>query len=310
MDWRIKGAIQKVLGVVPGGERAHYWLQKTAGGLRRFGPELDAKLEDFRLMIGHLASVGVNVAGTRFLEVGTGWYPTFPLCLYMLGARRVETFDLNRYLKGELVEKMLLRLNLAVPKLAEMGGLAERIVLDRFALAARALVQGASLETATEGCVRYHAPADATKTGLGAGDVDVVFSNSVLEHVPGPVIEQMFAEARRILPPRGVMFHSVNCGDHYAYTDRSITQLHYLKFSDAEWARWNNAFLYQNRLRARDFTTMATGAGFAIEVDTSRPHPERLKQLEAILVHPDLAARYPRDQLAITSIDFVARNPG
>src|SRR5689334_17598557 len=181
MDWRIKGAIQKVLGVLPGGERAHYWLQKSAGGLRNFGPELDAKLEDFRLMVGHLRTAGITVAGTRFLEVGTGWYPTFPLSLYLLGARRVETFDLNRHLKPELVTRMLDRLNLAVPALAELGGLDQTLVLDRFALAARALTRGASLESATDGCIRYHAPADAAATGLDRGAVDVVFSNSVLE---------------------------------------------------------------------------------------------------------------------------------
>lgn len=309
MDWRIKGTIQKVLGVLPGGERAHYWLQRSAGGLRRFGPECDAKLEDFRLMLGHLRTAGIGVAGTRFLEVGTGWYPTFPLCLYLLGARQVDTFDLNRHMKPELVARMLDRVNLAVPALAELGGLDQTAVLDRFALAARALTTGASVESATDGCVRYRAPADAAATGLPRGSVDVVFSNSVLEHVPGPVIEQMFVEAARVLSPGGVMFHSVNCGDHYAYADRTINQLHYLQFSDAEWSRWNNAFLYQNRLRARDFTAMATAAGFAIEIDTSRPHPDRLKQLQGIMVHPELTARYPRDQLAITSIDFVARNP-
>jgi hypothetical protein len=309
MDWRIKGTIQRVLGALPGGERAHYWLQKSAGGLRKFDAECDAKLEDFRLMIGHLRSVGLEPAGTRFLEVGTGWYPTFPLALYLLGARRIETFDLNRHLKPELVARLIDRLNLAVPALAALGGLDMVVVLDRFALVARALAQGASLESATDGVVRYRAPADATSTGLDAGAIDVVFSNSVLEHVPGPAIAQMFAESARILPAGGVMFHSVNCGDHYAYTDRTINQLHYLQFSDAEWSRWNNAFLYQNRLRARDFTAMASAAGFAIEVDTSRPHPDRLKQLQEIMVHPDMAARYPRDQLAITSIDFVARKP-
>jgi ubiquinone/menaquinone biosynthesis C-methylase UbiE len=157
--------------------------------------------------------------------------------------------------------------------------------------------------------VRYHAPADASKTNLDPDSVDVVFSNSVLEHVPGPVIEAMFVESARILPPGGVMFHSVNCGDHYAYADPKISQLHYLQFSDADWARWNNAFLYQNRLRASDFTAMAKAAGFTIEVDTSRPHPERLRQLEAIPVHPSFAQKYPREQLAITSIDFVARTP-
>jgi len=138
--------------------------------------------------------------------------------------------------------------------------------------------------------------------------VDVVFSNSVLEHVPGEVIEACLAEAKRILRPGAVVFHSVNCGDHYAYVDRAIDQLHYLQYSEAAWRKWNNAFLYQNRLRAIDFTEMATRAGFAIEIDTSRPNPKRLRQLESIRVDPHFA-RYSREQLAITSIDFVGRKP-
>lgn len=311
MDWRIKGAIQKVLGVVPGGERAHYWLQRKGGGLKNFDREVAAKLEDFRLMVGHLASVGIDVAGARFLEIGTGWYPTFPFCLYALGAARVRTFDLRRHLKPELVVRVAERLaatpvdRLATPTAARAG---EAPTVDRLAALVQRTRAGQSLEAATDGVVHYAAPADATRTGLGPGDVDVVFSNSVLEHVPPAVIDAMFAEAMRILPPGGVMFHSVNCGDHYAYADPRIDQLHYLQYSDAAWAKWNNAFLYQNRLRARDFTDAARAAGFTIEVDTSRPHPDRLRQLAAIAVHPRFA-RYPEDQLAITSIDFVARKP-
>jgi hypothetical protein len=104
------------------------------------------------------------------------------------------------------------------------------------------------------------------------------------------------------------VFHSVNCGDHYAYVDRRVHQLHYLQFSDADWEKWNNAFLCQNRLRAVDFVDLARAAGFTIEVDTSRPHPMRLQQLDAIAVHPQFA-RYTRNQLAITRIDFIGRNP-
>ncbi len=308
MDWRIKGAIQKVLGVVPGGEKAHYWLQKSVGGLRRFDAECDAKLEDFRIMIGHLRRAGVVLSESRYLEVGTGWYPTFPYCLTLLGAKRVETFDLNRYLKPELVAAMVERLRGKLPMLAEAGELELELVTERFAKLSRKVAAGASLEEASDGVVHYHAPADATETKLGANSVDVVFSNSVLEHVPGKVIEAMFAESLRILPPGGLMFHSVNCGDHYAYADRKINQLHYLQFSDTQWKVWDNAFLYQNRLRAQDFTERALAAGFAIELDTSRPHPDRLRQLEGIKVHPQFQ-RYSRDQLAITSIDFIARKP-
>ncbi len=308
MHWRVKGGIQKVLGHVPFGERLHYELQKRAGGLRAFDRELSAKIEDWRLMVGHLRSVGVPVAGTRFLEMGTGWYPTFPFCLFLGGARSVITVDLNRYLKPELALRMTEGLARFLPVIAGATGRTQ----DELAGAQRALTEavrrGASLEEATGGVVTYHAPSDASATELPADSLDAVFSNSVLEHVPGPVIERCFAEARRILRPGGVIFHSVNCGDHYAYADRKISQLNYLQFSDEDWQIWNNEFLYQNRLRAIDFVDMARAAGFQIEIDTSRPHPLRLQQLDAIKVHPQFA-RYSRDQLAITSIDFIGRNP-
>ena len=173
----------------------------------------------------------------------------------------------------------------------------------------RGLQKGESLEQATGGVIRYRAPGDASATGLPPQSVDVVFSNSVLEHVPGDVIDSCLAEGYRILRPGGVVFHSVNCGDHYAYVDRahhtsSTTCATQMRTGSAG----TTAFLYQNRLRAVDFIDMARNAGFAIELDTSRPHPTRLAQLADIPVHPRFA-RYGEAQLAITSIDFIGRRP-
>ncbi|HUJ62235.1 MAG TPA: class I SAM-dependent methyltransferase [Kofleriaceae bacterium] len=310
MDWRIKGAIQKVLGYVPGGGRLHYMLQRRGGGLADFSRECDIKVDDWRLMMGHLRAVGMPPRGATLLEIGTGWYPTFPLCLYLAGAARVHTLDLTRHLKTDMTAQLADRLESHVPLIARESGRDPDAVAAEQAELAAALARGEPLERATGGVIDYRAPADAARTGLPAASVDVVFSNSVLEHVPGPVIEACFAEAMRILRPGGIVFHSVNCGDHYAYADRSIDQLHYLQFSDTAWRKWNNEFLYQNRLRAADFTRMAVRAGFAIEVDTSRASPERLAQLANIRVDPALAARYSREQLAITSIDFVGRKPG
>jgi len=308
MDWRIKGAIQKVLGYVPGGGRIHYLLQRRGGGLTDFARECDIKVDDWRLMMGHLRTVKARVAGGTLLEMGTGWYPTFPLCLYLAGAGRVYTFDLNPYLKPEMTVALAERLATHVPLIARESGRPEAEVGAQQVAVAAALRGGASITAATGGVIEYRAPAYASKTALPADSLDVVFSNSVLEHVPGEVIEACLAESRRILRPGAVVFHSVNCGDHYAYVDSGIDQLHYLQYSEAAWRKWNNAFLYQNRLRAIDFTEMAKRAGFTIEIDTSRPNPKRLRQLESIRVDPYFA-RYSRDQLAITSIDFVGRKP-
>ena len=306
MHWRLKGLVQKALGYVPFGAWLHYQLQKRAGGLRTFDSELARKIDDWCLMTGHLRSVGVPVAGTRFLEIGTGWYPTFPCCLYLAGAKSVITVDLHRHLKPQLTQRMADALTRFLPAIASATGRSEQRLAELQREFASAVRRGASLEEASGGVIEYRAPADASMTKLPAAAVDVVFSNSVLEHVPPPVIADCFAEAHRILRPGGVVFHSVNCGDHYAYVDRNVHQLNYLQFSDAEWKLWNNRFLYQNRLRAADFLDMARTTGFSIEVDTSRPHPMRLQQLDTIRVRPQFA-RYSREQLAITSIDFIGR---
>ncbi|HEU0035631.1 MAG TPA: methyltransferase domain-containing protein [Kofleriaceae bacterium] len=308
MDWRVKGAIQKVLGYMPGGSYVHHALQRRAGGLKDFARECDTKIDDWRLMMGHLQQAGLDVEGATLVEVGTGWYPTFPFCLYLCGAGFVHTFDLQRLLKRDMVRMLVERLGWQRAIVAKVSGRRDAELQTRLQSLAHAVERGATLADATDGVVAYRAPADAARTALPAGSVDAVFSNSVLEHVPPPEIERIFGEAMRILRPGGVMFHSVNCGDHYAYVDPSIDQLHYLQYSDDAWQRWNNPFLYQNRLRARDFIDLARRAGFTIELDTSRPSPERLARLDALRVDPKFDV-YTREQLAITSIDFIARKP-
>ena len=47
------------------------------------------------------------------------------------------------------------------------------------------------------------------------------------------------------------------CGDHYAYFDRTITQIHYLRYSDLHFSLWNNSLQYQNRMRANEFIEIA-----------------------------------------------------
>ncbi len=304
----MKGTIQKLLGVVPGGAKIQSALQRRVGGLADFDEECDSKVADWLLMVGHLKTSGLEIAGAKMLEVGTGWYPTFPICLYLAGVGRVLTMDLNRYMDRRLLLRLVERLAVHVETIARVSGQPETDVRQRLTALSRALQAKAPLAAATDNVVEYRAPADATVTGLEAGSVDAVFSNSVLEHVPPDVIDNLFTESLRILVPGGRMFHSVDCGDHYSYVDRSINQLHYLQYSDEAWQWWNNKFLYQNRLRAVDYIEKAKQAGFAIEIDTSKVREERLEQLKAINVAPKFS-RYTRDQLAITTVDFVGRTP-
>jgi SAM-dependent methyltransferase len=306
MHWRIKGVVQKVLGVLPGGTLLHYGLQRRFGGLRDFEREFACKVDDWSIMTRHLRNAGQPIGGACLVEIGTGWYPTFPLACYLAGARAVETFDLNRHLRPELTARCIELLGSHLEHIANASGADIEQVRHRYALLSSHATPSRDLEAATSGVIRYHAPADATRTGLPAGSIDMVFSNSVLEHVPPEVITGLYTESRRILAPGGLMFHSVNCGDHYAYVDRRLHQLHYLQYSSRAWSFWNNAFLYQNRLRAHHFVEDAAAAGFQIVLDTATARDENLARLCSMRVAPEFAD-IPRERLCITSVDFIGR---
>ncbi|SFN00315.1 class I SAM-dependent methyltransferase [Dokdonella immobilis] len=306
MNWKLKGMLQRALSHLPYGSWMHFHLQRRFGGLRDFNREFDVKLSDWTIMLRRLGEAGFDISGKRLFEIGSGWYPTFPLACYLGGAARVTTVDLNRHMRPGLLRACAERLGENLSTLCAATGADEASVRARHSKLIEVLGHGGDLASATSGVIDYRAPADATRTGLEDGQIDCIFSNSVLEHVPLAVIGAMFAEARRILDTDGVMFHSVNCGDHYAYVDRSINQLNYLRFSDEQWNRWNNAFLYQNRLRAHVFIEQAEAAGFEILLNTAKASDLRLSQLASMPVHPQFSA-IPAERLCITSIDFIAR---
>lgn len=308
MRWRVKGIIQKTLSLVPFGVRANDVLQRSVGSFRRFDAEATGKVEDFRLMARQLRVTNVPIEGARFLEIGSGWYPTLPICLYLVGAQRVLTYDLVRHLQPDLTRKLVARLATEVASIAEAAGVYAGLCEARRARLQASLSTGASIGDASEGCIEYRAPADAAATELPQQSIDVVFSNSVLEHIPLVVLDAIFAESWRILRPGGVVFHSVNCGDHYAYTDPSVNQLHYLQYSERWWRMlWNNDLQYQNRLRAVDFINLARKHDLEIVRDTTKVAPERLAELHAL---PRVAREfrgYTPEELCVTTIDFIAR---
>jgi hypothetical protein len=308
VHWKVKATMQRILGIAPGGEWLHFLLQQRVGGLRNFGREFDIKMSDWAIMLKRLGEAGVNIPGARLFEIGSGWYPTFPLACYLAGAAHVTSVDLKRHMRPELLRACAERMGESIAAISAAVAGDEAGIRKRHARMLEILVRTGDLAEATGGVIDYRAPMDATRTGLDEASFDCVFSNSVLEHVPPAIIDAMYAEAMRILDAGAIMFHSVNCGDHYAYFDRTIDQLNYLRYSDAQWSRWNNAFLYQNRLRAHDFVERAERAGFEIVLNTAQASELRRSQLAATPVHAQFSA-IPAERLCITSVDFIARKP-
>jgi hypothetical protein len=304
MDWRVKGVLQGLLSRVPGGTVANDALQRAAGGRRDEGAHIDIKFRaDWLVLMQELRELGFQVQGRDLLEIGTGWLPVFPLCFALAGARRCHTFDLHRHLNLAVMAKALHELERHLPEIAQACGDSEGLVRERWQ---RLVAAGGGTAILDAAGIDYRAPADATGTGLPDASVALVFSNSVLEHVTPEVLAPMMRESCRVLQPDGLSVHSVNCGDHYAYFDRSITPIHYLRFTERQWRKWNNDLLYQNRLRPMDFIDAARVAGMDVVLDIHRPRPELMARFEQIPVAPEFR-RYPPEQLCCTSVTFAAR---
>lgn len=310
MHWRIKGLLQKTLGVLPWGETLHYQLQRRFGGMRDPRREILLKIDDWELMAKQLHTVGADIRGACLMEIGSGWYPALPLACYLGGAARVYTCDLNRLLKPDLMRLCIGILGEALPRIATACQVPLADVQSRYQRLLSAADASDPAELSDD-VIQYRAPADATDvagSGIEAASIDIIFSNSVLEHVPPDAIDRLHRASLQLLRPGGLVFHSVNCGDHYAYADPEVHQLNYLQFPGRQWAFWNNRFLYQNRLRAHQLVDAAREAGFEMLLDTSHVRPNRLEQLRAMTVAPEFA-RFTPEQLCITTVDFIGRAP-
>jgi SAM-dependent methyltransferase len=304
MNWRVKGVVQGVLSMVPGGGIINNFLQTTVGNLRDFEADVDAKVvDDWLVLIGNMQELGVRPQNLDYVEVGTGRYPALPICYWLAGARSCRTFDVIRHLNHKMTFRMLRRLENHLPAIAEGSFRPLAEVQSAYALLCNAKTTEQLLRAAR---IEYLAPHDAAASGLPDASVDVVFSNSVLEHVPTDAILRIMRETRRILSKGGLAIHSANCGDHYAYFDRSITPVNYLTYSERQWSKWNNSLLYQNRLRPSDFIDLAEQSGLRIVMHKSKANPRLLSVLPTLTIAPEFR-HYPPERLASTSVDFVAQ---
>jgi SAM-dependent methyltransferase len=243
--------------------------------------------------------------GLRCLEIGTGWIPALPICYSLSGATSCVTVDLVRHLDPELTVRFLRSLKPMLPTLAETSGRS----LESLHVDLANLEQASNLtELLHRARLLYQAPADACATGLDPASLDLVFSNSVLEHIQPDVLPALMRETFRLLRPGGLAIHNVACYDHYAYFDHNITPINYLSYTEKQWRFWNCDLQYQNRLRAQDFLEAVERAGLELVIKRLTQKPEVLQAITRMKIAPEFQ-RYSNEQLCCTSLSFAARKP-
>jgi len=291
VTWRQKAAIQRAVANLPSsiGGRLYYALQRTVGGLRHVDPEdrFRAALE----MTRRLEAQGCSLVGSTVLEVGTGWRLNVPLALWLLGAERVVTVDIHRYLRLALVQKDLSALRAAPERFVTLFGnhAASARFRRRFDQLLAFRGTGAQLLRLTG--IEYLAPADAARLPLADQSVDAHVSFTVLEHIPPDTVIAILQEARRVLRPDGRLVHCIDFSDHLAHSDPSITFVNFLQYDDAAWIHLTgNRFAFHNRLRVDEFKALLDASGVTTIVwEASEPDARSIAALEAGL---PLAARF------------------
>jgi hypothetical protein len=242
----------------------YYFIQRHFGTLRTVNPE--------RALKGGLAIIdligkheGGLTGAETFLEVGTGRCLTLPIALWLCGAHRIITVDLNPYLKSELVfeeidyiRKHKSTVRQLFASQADKPGFRER--LDWLVNGKRDLNQLLSGMN-----VQYVAPVNAGKLSLPSQSIDYHVSFMVLQHVRPDALVAIFREGKRLLKPCGLSVHYANVGDLFAGIDPSIGPINFLQFNEQEWESIaGNRYMYHNRFRVDELRCLCETAGLRI----------------------------------------------
>ena len=303
MRWLAKAALQRGMGAVPQGERLNYVFQRHV--LRSLPAGESVFRRKFSRALQHLGAYEEHGPGAPreeavFYEFGAGWDLAIPVAFATLGVGRQVLVDIRPSVRLELVNDSLAALERLRPELEAEAGRELRAF-------------GGALDSLDElgprlG-IRYLAPCDARDTGLDEASIDFVSSTDTCEHIPGEDLAAIFRECRRLLRPGGAFSCRIDLQDHYAYFDRGLSRYNFLRFSDRSWRLVNSPLHHQNRLRSPDYLRLVRHAGLELVSETpSGPSAEGLAELSGL----PLAERfrgYTPEELGVTILSFVARNP-
>lgn len=265
MNWKVKAIIQNLVDKLPSALSypIYYYLQRSFGGLKTINP-INA-LESTIKIVDIVRKNNQTIKDKIFLEIGTGRTIDVPIGLWLCGAKKIITIDLNEYLREELVIESITWIKEHQQELKKLFG---NFVDDQEFNNRMRILLSLRLDLASllkELNIEYMAPADAAHLPFLNGIIDYHFSINVFEHIPINVLESILLEAKRLLSNEGFLIHLIDLSDHFAHFDKSITSINFMKFSEKEWKKWaGNRFMYHNRLRTYQIYTLLNKVGIDI----------------------------------------------
>ncbi len=206
--------------------------------------------------VATLRRLGVDPAGKRAMEMGSGWRPVMPLIYRLAGAEHVWLSDVERLLHPRALQATVTFVRAQreriIPALGITNEAFDAVLANELAgdLSAMLKTLGLSYIQVTDGW-------------SDVPPVDIVFSHTTLEHIPPAVLRKIFEDARGVLRPGGVMSHGVDHTDHRSHRDPGLSPIDFLRFSDRTWRLLCvDPQDYTNRLRHSDYVRLFQDTGY------------------------------------------------
>lgn len=237
IPWKFKSTVFSAIDLLSA-DRALYFLQKNVTKRSRI-KQLNID-NNWNLHLSMLKKYG---ATDVIFEFGAG-----------------KSLVQNLFLSKEVRKQFVVDLNLMID--IDLVETARTLLSTQVQLRSKKIIR--SLIDLEEYGIEYRAPFDSAETGFTNESIDACISTNTLEHIRVDGIKEIFKELHRTLKSSGVVSAVIDYSDHYAYTDKSISLLNYLNFSDIEWGKYNHACHFQNRLRHYDYLKIFDDCGFKL----------------------------------------------
>jgi len=111
--------------------------------------------------------------------------------------------------------------------------------------------------------IKYIAPCKIED--LNDKKFDICVSTTTLEHFTLDDLKNFLKDIKKNLNLNGLVSSLIDYSDHYSHTDNNINSLNFLKFDESNWKKYNNEYLYQNRLRHQDYRKLFNDFNYKIK---------------------------------------------
>ena len=274
MTFWTKAIIQKLISYLPGARHINHAFQVLSGRFGLSDQEFKDKLIHLEHHLAHFQKLTKTTIPRRVLELGTGWFPVLPIGLYLIGSEHIVTVDIRPH----LTKKHLLKTLRKFLEWHAKGDLYDRIPeldphrlekLNRYLKNNRAWAL-----TDWLGVLRIYRHVGDLGSLVGRNiKFNLIISNNTLEHIPEKQLMHVFGICKKLMESGSVSSHFIDMSDHYSHLDPSISNFHFLKFSDRTWKLINNSIQPQNRLRIDAYRTLFKTANHPVAIEIVRNAP-------------------------------------